>query len=103
MDALADSTRRRIIEMLAAGEMSAGDIAKQFEVSAPAISQHLKVLQVAKLVRVRVQAQSRIYDLDQSGLDEIASWLNNVRHFWAGRLDVLETKLKRADNEEKHS
>jgi len=59
--ALADPTRRRIVEMLAQRELSAGEIAGRFEVSAPAISQHLKVLRDAQLVRVRAEAQRRIY------------------------------------------
>jgi DNA-binding transcriptional ArsR family regulator len=93
--ALADPTRRQIIEMLAGGERTAGDIARQFEVSAPAISQHLKVLRQARLVRVRADAQRRIYALDATGIGEIDAWLSNVRHFWRGRLDALEHELMR--------
>jgi|TARA_Y100001937_G_scaffold104213_1_gene144020 DNA-binding transcriptional ArsR family regulator len=59
--ALADPTRRQIIEALAQGPLSSGEIAGRFEISAPAISQHLKALRVARLVRVRVEAQWRIY------------------------------------------
>ena len=92
--ALADPTRREIVEMLAAGERSAGDIARQFDVSAPAISQHLKVLREARLVSVRVDAQRRIYALDAAGIGEIDAWLNHIRSFWAGRLDALEQELK---------
>ena len=71
LNALADPTRQRIVEMLAVRELSAGAIADSFDVTAPAISQHLKVLKDAKLVRVRVDAQRRIYALDQSGFDEV--------------------------------
>jgi DNA-binding transcriptional ArsR family regulator len=91
--ALADPTRRQIVEMLAGGERTAGDIAKEFEVSAPAISQHLKVLRQARLVRVRAEAQRRIYALDQAGIGEIDAWLRNIRRFWSGRLDALEDAL----------
>ena len=91
--ALADPTRRQIVEILAAGERTAGDIARQFEVSAPAISQHLKVLRQARLVRVRADAQRRIYTLDAEGIGEIDAWLCDIRRFWAGRLDALEQKL----------
>jgi DNA-binding transcriptional ArsR family regulator len=92
--ALADPTRRQIVEMLAAGERSAGDIASQFDVSAPAISQHLKVLREARLVRVRAEAQRRIYALDEAGIGEIDAWLRNIRRFWRARLDALEDALR---------
>jgi DNA-binding transcriptional ArsR family regulator len=94
LTALADPTRRQIIEMLSRGERAAGDIADKFAISAPAISQHLKVLREAKLVRVRVEAQRRIYRIDPDGLDQIDTWLRHVRQFWKGRLDVLEQELR---------
>ena len=94
--ALADPTRRQIVEMLAGGERTAGDIARQFEVSAPAISQHLKVLRQARLVRVRTAAQRRIYALDEAGIGEIDAWLRNVRRFWSARLDALEDALRQS-------
>lgn len=93
--ALADPTRRHILELLSRGERSAGEIAAEFAVSGPAISQHLKRLREASLVRVRVEAQRRIYALDPAGLGELESWLGQVRRFWAGRLDVLEQELRR--------
>jgi DNA-binding transcriptional ArsR family regulator len=93
--ALADPTRRQIVEMLAAGERTAGAIARQFEVSGPAISQHLKVLRQARLVRVRADAQRRIYALDAAGIGEIDAWLSNIRRFWRDRLDALEHELMR--------
>ncbi|HVM78980.1 MAG TPA: metalloregulator ArsR/SmtB family transcription factor [Stellaceae bacterium] len=76
--ALADPTRRRIVEMLAAGELSAGAIAAHFPATAAAISQHLKVLREARLVRSRGEAQRRIYALDGTGLAEIDEWLTSV-------------------------
>ncbi|MEQ9151418.1 MAG: metalloregulator ArsR/SmtB family transcription factor [Parvibaculaceae bacterium] len=94
--ALADPTRRQIVEMLADGELAAGDIARRFEMSAPAVSQHLKALKSAHLVRVRVDAQRRIYSLDPQGLDDVESWLTNVRRFWGPKLDALERQLKAA-------
>jgi DNA-binding transcriptional ArsR family regulator len=92
--ALADPTRQRIVEMLSARELSAGSIADEFDVSAPAISQHLKVLKAAKLVRVRVDAQRRIYALDPEGFEEMEQWLGRIRRFWRGKLDALERVLK---------
>ena len=93
--ALADPTRCRIVEMLADGELPAGEIASRFDVSQPAISQHLKVLREARLVRVRVDAQKRLYQLDPVGLAEIDGWLTHVRRFWTGRLDNLERELRK--------
>jgi DNA-binding transcriptional ArsR family regulator len=98
--ALADPKRRRIVELLATGEMAAGDINKHFRVSGPAISQHLKVLRDAHLVRVRVDAQRRVYSLDPKGLDELEEWLTSIRKFWSHRLDALERVL-RADTDKK--
>lgn len=94
LTALADPTRRKIVEMLGRGERAAGDIAEHFAVSGPAISQHLKVLREAKLVAVRIDGQRRIYSLDAAGLDEIEDWLAHVRRFWTGRLDALERALR---------
>ena len=101
LSALADPTRQRIVEMLAERELSAGAIANSFDVTAPAISQHLKVLKDAKLVRVRVDAQRRIYALDPSGFDEMDGWLSRIRRFWAARLDALEQVLKEDDRKAK--
>ena len=97
LNALADPTRQRIVEMLAARELSAGDIAGKFDMSAPAISQHLKVLKDAKLVRVRAEAQRRIYALDREGFEEMNEWLTRIRRFWRGRLDALDWALKEDD------
>ena len=94
--ALADPTRRRIVELLSTGERSAGELVDEFHVSAPAISQHLKSLRDAGLVRVRVDAQRRIYTIDRAGFDNIDGWLQGVRKFWSSRLDALERELRKA-------
>jgi len=91
--ALADPTRRRIIESLAAGEASFGDLADKFEMSRPAVSQHLKVLREAGIVASRADAQRRIYRLNTNGLADVEDWLGNVRSFWSQRLDRLEELL----------
>jgi DNA-binding transcriptional ArsR family regulator len=93
-EALGDSTRRQIVELLSERELSAGEIASRFEMSAPAISQHLKVLRESRVVHVRIDAQRRIYSIDPAGLAEIDAWLRRVRRFWAGRLDALENQRK---------
>lgn len=91
--ALADPTRRQIIESLCTGERSFGELAEQFEMSRPAVSQHLKVLRDNGMVQVRAEAQRRYYRLDEQGLDEIGDWLEKVRHFWSESLDRLEQAL----------
>lgn len=98
LDALADPTRRAIVALLAAGERPAGDVAARFPVSAPAISQHLKALRAAGLVRVEKRAQQRIYSLDPAGLDAVERWLAETRRAWNARLDRLGAAL---DEEEK--
>lgn len=98
--ALADPTRRRIVEMLAGKELAAGAIGEEFAISAPAVSQHLKVLKEANIVTARVDGQRRIYALDPAGFDEIEQWLANVRRFWIPRLDELERQMQRHKAEE---
>ena len=95
--ALADPTRRRIVELLGSGERAAGALGEGFEISAPAISQHLKALREARLVRVRVDGQRRIYSLDPDGFAEMESWFAKMRGFWSGRLDALERELKKGE------
>jgi len=92
--ALADPTRQRIVEMLAAGALSSGEIAGRFDLSAPAVSQHLKTLKAARLVSVRAEKQKRIYQLNPEGVTELAEWVERIRAFWNPRLDALEAALK---------
>jgi DNA-binding transcriptional ArsR family regulator len=95
LSALADPTRQRIVEMLAGGALSSGQIASRFELSAPAVSQHLKTLRGAKLVTVRADKQRRIYELNPEGVKELADWIARIRAFWNPKLDALEEALKR--------
>jgi DNA-binding transcriptional ArsR family regulator len=93
--ALADPTRRKIIELLAQhGELPATQISDQFPISAPAISQHLKVLRQARLVQVEKQAQQRIYRIDPEALLELEQWASRVRRLWNQRFDALEKILE---------
>ena len=93
--ALGDPTRHQIVEMLAArGKLSAGDISGAFTISAPAISQHLKVLKQAGLVTVETKAQSRIYSIDPAGFSQMQSWAASVQQQWHDRFDALDTFLK---------
>jgi len=97
LTALADPTRRRIVELLAQRDRTAGELVGEFDMSAPAISQHLKVLREAGLVTTRAEGQSRIQILNPSGLDELDAWLERTRSFWSRRLDALERELKAED------
>ena len=93
--ALAEPTRREIIEMLAKnGQLSATDICDEFPVSHPAISQHLKVLREAKLVRVEKQAQRRLYRINPDAMVELEQWAKQMTQLWSDRFDALDRVLK---------
>jgi DNA-binding transcriptional ArsR family regulator len=95
LEALAEPTRRRIIELLAEGERSAGEIASHFPTSRPGISRHLRVLREHGLVRTREDAQRRLYSLDPAPLEELDEWLQRYRRFWSNRLHALDTEIHR--------
>jgi DNA-binding transcriptional ArsR family regulator len=98
-EALADPTRRRLLELLATGERSAGELAEEFAISRPGVSRHLRVLREAGLVRARGDGQRRIYSVDPAPLAEVEDWLQGWRGFWAQRLDALDTELRRGARE----
>lgn len=83
LSALADPTRRRIVELLAEEEYTAGEIVDEFDMSAPAISQHLKILRDANLVKVRVEGQRRVHSLNPAGFAELDAWLHRTKHAWS--------------------
>jgi len=94
--ALAEPTRRNIMEMLAAtGNLSASDIYSKFKSTPPAISQHLKVLREANLVRVEKRAQKRIYYVNPEPMKELEKWIQLFTKDWQDRHDRLETLLKK--------
>jgi DNA-binding transcriptional ArsR family regulator len=95
LEVLAEPTRLRIVELLAEGERSAGEIASHFTTSRPGISRHLRVLREHGLVRARGDAQRRLYSLDPAPLEELDDWLERYRHFWTNRLDALDTEIHR--------
>jgi DNA-binding transcriptional ArsR family regulator len=89
--ALADPTRRAIVErLLAKGELSVGDIAAPFAMSTPAISRHLKVLEEAGIVERRIEKQWRFIRVNPTALRPVESWIERQRQFWNGALDRLE-------------
>ncbi len=93
--ALADPNRREIIELLAKhGELAASEIGAHFSISAPAVSQHLKVLRQVKLVRVERRAQQRIYRIEPDTLQDLADWAERLTQLWTQRFDGIENILK---------
>ena len=94
-NALAEPTRRDIIEMLATkGQLSASDISTSFKVSAPAISQHLKVLREARLVNMQKRAQQRIYQINPDAMSELEEWARKMKKMWHERFDRLDAVLQ---------
>jgi DNA-binding transcriptional ArsR family regulator len=105
--ALAEPTRRNIMEMLIeSGNLSASDIYSKFKSTPPAISQHLKVLREANLVRVEKRAQKRIYYVNPEPMKELERWIQTFTKDWQDRHDRLETMLKKQmdakDGRQKH-
>lgn len=92
--ALADSTRREILTRLSHGSATVGEVAAPFAVSAPAISQHLKVLERAGLVSRTAHAQWRTLSMQAEPLDQASAWIERNRREWNLRLDALETHLE---------
>lgn len=99
LDILGDPVRRRILELLAAGERSSGDIVveiqREFDISQPAVSQHLRVLRESGFAVVRVDGQRRLYTVEHARLQEVDSWLHRFRRFWEQPLDALATEVAR--------
>lgn len=98
-DVLGDPVRRRILELLAGGERSSGEIVEvigtEFSISQPAVSQHLKVLRDSGFATVRAEGQRRVYAVAAGPLREVDEWLGQFRAFWESKLDALETEIAR--------
>ena len=101
LEALADPTRRTIVELLAEQELSAGQLAARFETSRPAVSRHLRVLREQGLVQARPEGRRRLYSLDPEPLLELDEWVTRYRGFWTNRLDALGVELKRRRKEQR--
>lgn len=102
-DVLGDPVRRRVLELLADGELPAGAIGEviqdEFGISQPAVSQHLRVLRESGFATVRVDGARRLYSVDATPLEEVDIWLERFRQFWRQRLDALATELARGRRE----
>jgi DNA-binding transcriptional ArsR family regulator len=96
--ALADPTRRAILSRLATGEATVGELAAPFDMSWPAISRHLKVLEEAGLVERRVEARFRVCSLRRERLVEAQAWIDQVRDFWEQSFDRLDALLEAEDH-----
>ncbi|MCA1491617.1 helix-turn-helix transcriptional regulator [Ensifer sp. NBAIM29] len=101
LSALADPTRRAIIARLAAGEATVNELAAPFDMSLPAVSKHLKVLERAGLISRGRNAQWRPCRLEAEPLKEIADWVERYRHFWDGSFDRLDDYLHELQRNEK--
>lgn len=95
MQALADPSRRTLLEILRDHEATAGQLADRLPIARPGVSRHLRVLREAGLVEVRQDAQRRIYRLRPEALIEIDDWIEAYRVLWRTRLDALQTEVKR--------
>ena len=95
--ALADPIRRAIVERLAAGDATVGELARPFAVSGPAISRHRKVLEGAGLIERRVDARFRVCSLRRDRLAEAERWINETRQFWERGFDRLDALLQAQD------
>jgi DNA-binding transcriptional ArsR family regulator len=104
--ALADPTRRQVLDLLSRRERAAGELGHAFpQISQPGMSRHLRVLREAGLVRVRHDRQHRFYSLRSERLAEVDAWIAKYRGFWETELDSLEAHLdarKRAKSEKRH-
>jgi DNA-binding transcriptional ArsR family regulator len=102
-DILGDPVRRRILELLAGGAHASGDIVaviqREFGITQPAVSQHLKVLRDSGFASVRAEGARRIYAIDAAPLREVDAWLERFRVFWEHRLEALATEIARGNKQ----
>ena len=102
--ALGDDTRREIVRLVAKkGELTSTEISRNFQMSSPAISQHLKILREAKVLNVKKDAQKRLYSLSNLGINEAEAWVLDIKDLWNKRLDNLERYLLKMKKEKSHA
>jgi DNA-binding transcriptional ArsR family regulator len=97
--ALADESRRTVLETLTNGPATAGELAALLPIARPGVSRHLRVLREAGLVEVRQEAQRRVYSLRPEPLEEVDAWLGRYRALWQQRLAALHTEVARGKRE----
>ena len=101
--AVADESRRTMLETLARGPATAGELAALLPIARPGVSRHLRVLREAGLVEVRQEAQRRIYSLRLEPLAEVDEWLSRYRTLWEQRMDALHTEVARGKRERRRT
>jgi DNA-binding transcriptional ArsR family regulator len=98
-DVLGDPVRRRILELLAEGEHTSGDIVaavqREFGISQPAVSQHLRVLRESGFAVSRIDGPRRLYSIESAPFRQVDTWLDRFRGFWEHKLDALATEIAR--------
>ena len=97
LTALADPTRRAILQRLSRGEARVTELARPFPISLNSVSKHIRVLERARLVRRRRAGREHLLSFDPAPLDEAAAWIEAQRAFWSERLDALERELRKPD------
>lgn len=106
-DVLGDPVRRRILELLGAGELTSGAVCAvirdEFGISQPAVSQHLKVLRENGFASVRAEGTRRLYAVQPDPLQEVDVWLEQFRRFWTPHLDALATEIARGKRERRNT
>ena len=100
-DAVGDPTRRRVLDLLTHGELPVRRIAAPFDMTRPAISQHLRILLRARLVQVRLDGRERYYRLRARPLREVYDWVAHYERFWQGKLEALGAFLDREAKKQK--
>jgi DNA-binding transcriptional ArsR family regulator len=103
LHAVADPSRRTMLETLREGPATAGELAALLPIARPGVSRHLRVLREAGLVEVRQEAQRRVYSLRPEPLAEIDGWLSRYRALWGQRMDALHTEVARGKRERRSS
>jgi DNA-binding transcriptional ArsR family regulator len=105
LDVLGDPVRRRILELLAEEELAAGQLGevvqREFGITQPAVSQHLRVLRESGFATVRPEGTRRLYSVEPAPLQEVDAWLDRFRAYWEDRLDALATEVARGKRERK--
>ncbi|MES2616715.1 MAG: metalloregulator ArsR/SmtB family transcription factor [Bacteroidota bacterium] len=91
---IADPSRRQILQLLSVDRYNINSISENFEMSRPAVSKHIKILQTAGFISIEIEGRERYCILNQSGFNEITEWMNYYTNFWNNKLNKLESVLK---------
>lgn len=95
--AIADPTRRAILSLLSAGELTVGDVAERFDMTRPAVAKHLKILSDGGLIAVEAKGRKRVNRLNAAPLKQVADWVSHFDAFWDDKLDALKQEVEKDD------